>query len=146
MPSLLKKAGYRTSLIGKWHLGFLPKFGPLKSGYDDFFGFRSGTVDYYECLLRMIDEDGAIVAAGAFVPAVERLGFIRTHELLAARRLDHASQFFTRAVDFGYAVSPQMTCWNHPQPCASNPPLSALPDIRLRDPARGLAGGFVRTR
>src|SRR2546421_10757152 len=47
LPSLLKKAGYRTSLIGKWHLGFLPKFGPLKSGYDDFFGFRSGTVDYY---------------------------------------------------------------------------------------------------
>jgi arylsulfatase A-like enzyme len=47
LPSLLKKAGYGTSLIGKWHLGFLPKFGPLKSGYDHFFGFRSGAVDYY---------------------------------------------------------------------------------------------------
>jgi hypothetical protein len=34
-------------LIGKWHLGFLPKFGPLKSGYDHFFGFRGGAVDYY---------------------------------------------------------------------------------------------------
>src|SRR5256714_2526111 len=31
----------------------------------------------------------------------ERLGVIRTQELLAARRLDHAQQFFTRAVDFG---------------------------------------------
>src|SRR6476661_4561787 len=35
----------------------------------------------------------------------ERLGFIRTHELLAARRIDHARQFFTRAVDFGFSKS-----------------------------------------
>src|SRR6266446_2869052 len=47
LPSLLKKAGYGTTLIGKWHLGFLPKFGPLKSGYDHFYGFRGGAVDYY---------------------------------------------------------------------------------------------------
>src|SRR5262247_4413151 len=47
LPSLLKKVGYGTSLVGKWHLGALPKFGPLKSGYDHFFGFRGGTVDYY---------------------------------------------------------------------------------------------------
>jgi arylsulfatase A-like enzyme len=47
LPSLLKKAGYGTRLIGKWHLGALPKFGPLKSGYDHFFGFRGGAVDYY---------------------------------------------------------------------------------------------------
>src|SRR5215472_4339387 len=47
LPSLLKKAGYGTTLIGKWHLGVLPKFGPLKSGYDHFFGFRGGAVDYY---------------------------------------------------------------------------------------------------
>ena len=47
LPSLLKKTGYGTTLIGTWHLGYLPKFGPLKSGYDHFFGFRSGAVDYY---------------------------------------------------------------------------------------------------
>src|SRR4051794_37258489 len=35
----------------------------------------------------------------------ERLGFIRTHELLAARKTDHARQFFTRAVDFGFSKS-----------------------------------------
>jgi LmbE family N-acetylglucosaminyl deacetylase len=35
----------------------------------------------------------------------ERLGFIRTHELLAARKIDHANQFFTRAVDFGFSKS-----------------------------------------
>lgn len=47
LPSLLRKAGYGTTLVGKWHLGYLPKFGPLQSGYDHFFGFRSGAVDYY---------------------------------------------------------------------------------------------------
>jgi arylsulfatase A-like enzyme len=47
LPSLLKKAGYRTTLVGKWHLGVLPKFGPLQSGYDHFYGFRGGSVDYY---------------------------------------------------------------------------------------------------
>lgn len=47
LPSLLKKAGYRTTLVGKWHLGALPKFGPLQSGYDHFYGFRGGAVDYY---------------------------------------------------------------------------------------------------
>src|SRR5271167_78942 len=47
LPSILKKAGYGTTLVGKWHLGQLPKFGPLKSGYDHFYGFRGGAVDYY---------------------------------------------------------------------------------------------------
>ena len=47
LPSLLKKAGYSTTLVGKWHLGGLPTFGPLQSGYDHFFGFRGGAVDYY---------------------------------------------------------------------------------------------------
>jgi arylsulfatase A-like enzyme len=37
LPSLLKKQGYNTALFGKWHLGSLPTFGPLKSGYDVFF-------------------------------------------------------------------------------------------------------------
>ena len=35
----------------------------------------------------------------------ERLGVIRTQELLAARRIDHGRQFFTRAIDFGYSKS-----------------------------------------
>src|SRR6267142_6575163 len=47
LPSLLKKAGYSSTLVGKWHLGVLPKFGPLKSGYDHYYGFRGGAVDYY---------------------------------------------------------------------------------------------------
>ena len=47
LPSILKKAGYRSALIGKWHLGSLPDFGPLQSGYDHFYGFRAGVLDYF---------------------------------------------------------------------------------------------------
>ena len=47
LPSLLKSNGYKTALFGKWHLGALPKFGPLKSGYDEFFGNYGGAIDYF---------------------------------------------------------------------------------------------------
>ena len=47
LASLLRDAGYATALVGKWHLGFPPRFGPLKSGYQEFFGPMSGGVDYF---------------------------------------------------------------------------------------------------
>src|SRR5215468_9199411 len=47
LPSLLRQAGYGTTLVGKWHLGFLPDFSPLKSGYDHFFGIFGGAADYF---------------------------------------------------------------------------------------------------
>jgi arylsulfatase A-like enzyme len=47
LPSLLQGAGYRTALIGKWHMGYPPAFSPLKSGYEEFFGPMSGGVDYF---------------------------------------------------------------------------------------------------
>lgn len=39
----------------------------------------------------------------------EQLGLIRTQELLAARRIDGAEQFFTRANDFGFSKNPEET-------------------------------------
>ena len=47
LPSLLQQVGYQTALVGKWHLGMPPRFGPSHSGYQQFFGIRSGAVDYY---------------------------------------------------------------------------------------------------
>src|SRR5437899_7095177 len=45
----------------------------------------------------------------------ERLGVIRTEELLDARRIDHAQQFFTRATDFGFSKTADETMrfWDH---------------------------------
>jgi arylsulfatase A-like enzyme len=47
LPSLLKTAGYATALVGKWHLGWPPAFGPLKAGYDEFFGLYGGGMTYF---------------------------------------------------------------------------------------------------
>jgi arylsulfatase A-like enzyme len=69
LPSLLRKIGYGTSLVGKWHLGVPPLFGPLHSGYDRFWGIRSGAVDYYTHInargeADLWDGDEAASAAG----------------------------------------------------------------------------------
>jgi arylsulfatase A-like enzyme len=47
LPRLLKTSGYATGLIGKWHLGRDAEAGPNRHGFDEFWGFRQGAVDYY---------------------------------------------------------------------------------------------------
>jgi len=46
VATLLKRNGYETYLVGKWHLGFSPAMSPMKNGYDEFFGFNGGGIDY----------------------------------------------------------------------------------------------------
>src|SRR5262245_5083989 len=47
LPRLLKDAGYRTALFGKWHLGYRKEWGPNAHGFDEFFGFLAADRDYY---------------------------------------------------------------------------------------------------
>ncbi len=47
LASLLRNRGYRTAAIGKWHLGSAPQSRPRSQGFDQFFGWYSGWVDYY---------------------------------------------------------------------------------------------------
>jgi arylsulfatase A-like enzyme len=47
VASLLKANGYQTALVGKWHLGWKPEFGPNRHGYEEFFGILSGATDYF---------------------------------------------------------------------------------------------------
>ncbi len=44
----LKKAGYETGIIGKWHQGNADRYHPTKRGFDHFFGFRGGARSYFE--------------------------------------------------------------------------------------------------
>jgi arylsulfatase A-like enzyme len=43
----LKLSGYDTILIGKWHLGNIPQFGPNRHGFDEFFGINGSSADYF---------------------------------------------------------------------------------------------------
>jgi arylsulfatase A-like enzyme len=43
----LKKAGYRTAAVGKWHLGEQDECHPLNRGFDEFFGFLGGGRNYF---------------------------------------------------------------------------------------------------
>lgn len=54
LPNLLRRAGYSTGLIGKWHLGFKAEFHPNRHGFGYFWGYLAGFVDWY----RHVRADG----------------------------------------------------------------------------------------
>lgn len=53
----LERAGYKTGIFGKWHLGYDPRYNPVHSGFDQFRGYVSGNVCYQSHLDRMGIED-----------------------------------------------------------------------------------------
>jgi arylsulfatase A-like enzyme len=94
VASLLKAAGYRTALVGKWHMGYLPKYGPVKSGYEEFFGIMSGAADFFTHKDAFGEDDLFEME----VP-VERAGYAT--DLLT----DRAVQFLTRRHDRPFYLS-----------------------------------------
>ncbi len=47
LPRMLKTAGYKSGIYGKWDLGTLKRFLPTSRGFDDFYGFVNTGIDYY---------------------------------------------------------------------------------------------------
>ena len=85
LPSLLREAGYATALIGKWHLGYPPAFGPLRSGYDDFYGIMAGGVDYFSHCSGKGDHD-------LYIGESEHHDVGYLTDLLSQRAVDHVQQ------------------------------------------------------
>lgn len=48
LADLLKKQGYATACVGKWHLGFHRALHPLSRGFDEFFGFLNCLYPYFD--------------------------------------------------------------------------------------------------
>jgi len=46
MAEIFKDAGYKTGMFGKWHLGYNKEYNPTNHGFDEFYGYISGNVDY----------------------------------------------------------------------------------------------------
>lgn len=82
VSSLIKAQDYDTALVGKWHLGYLPYFGPLKTGYDEFFGIMSGAVDHF----THKDMTSNLDLFEGEVP-IERVGYIT--DLLTDRAVEY---------------------------------------------------------
>lgn len=47
MSNMLQDAGYRTGIVGKWHLGDESQYHPNNRGFDDFYGFLYGGHKYF---------------------------------------------------------------------------------------------------
>lgn len=47
LAEVLRGLGYRTAMFGKWHLGLVPGCRPEDHGFEEWFGFMAGCVDYY---------------------------------------------------------------------------------------------------
>ncbi|WP_320130684.1 sulfatase-like hydrolase/transferase [uncultured Sphaerochaeta sp.] len=54
----LKDIGYSTSLVGKWHLGLQYDSRPNQNGFDYFYGFMAGCIDYYSHIFYWSMADG----------------------------------------------------------------------------------------
>uniref|UniRef100_A0ABD2XNR8 Sulfatase N-terminal domain-containing protein n=2 Tax=Trichogramma kaykai TaxID=54128 RepID=A0ABD2XNR8_9HYME len=77
MPEHFRRLGYRTGLVGKWHLGYSSEdLTPARRGFDTFFGYYNGYIGYYDHDLseridnvtvkgRDVHEDGPEVIAAA---------------------------------------------------------------------------------
>lgn len=81
IPSLMKKQGYRTALVGKWHMGYPPTYGPLKSGYDRFYGIYTGAADYFTHEIKI---DGVVRDRGIYTDDRETDDFGYMTDLLGA--------------------------------------------------------------
>lgn len=90
LASQLRSAGYATALVGKWHLGEIATAGPMRYGYDEFFGFPSGYIDYHS---------HDIVRGSPMFPGLRQPSLFEGDKPASAE--GYATDIFTeRAVDF----------------------------------------------
>lgn len=58
IASAVKELGYQTAIVGKWHLGLQEQSRPNQNGFDYFYGFMAGCIDYYSHIFYWSMADG----------------------------------------------------------------------------------------
>lgn len=123
VASLARAAGYQTALVGKWHLGYLPKYGPTKSGFDEFYGIMSGAATYFTHKDANDELDFFEGEVG-----VERAGYMT--ELLTERAVSYLSRRHTRPFYLSLHYTAPHWPWEGPADAA----------VSARTPMLGYAG------
>jgi arylsulfatase A len=98
LPLLMKKNGYATALVGKWHLGYKHEFSPRAHGFDLFFGYKSAAIDYYTHFTTRPSEGAQFVSGQPDLweddAPIERDGYIT--DLITRRTVEFINQNATR--------------------------------------------------
>jgi arylsulfatase A-like enzyme len=85
LPDYLKEPGYATACFGKWNIGFAPGSRPTDRGFDEFFGHRSGNMDYYTHVYNGVNdlvrgiEPAVVEGYSTDLFADAACGFLRRH-------------------------------------------------------------------
>ena len=58
IAAAVKELGYQTAIVGKWHLGLQEQSRPNQNGFDYFYGFMAGCIDYYSHIFYWSMADG----------------------------------------------------------------------------------------
>ena len=58
IATAVRDLGYQTAMVGKWHLGLDEKCRPNQNGFDYFYGFMAGCIDYYSHVFYWCMADG----------------------------------------------------------------------------------------
>jgi len=64
VAELLRKAGYRTGLFGKWHLGRYHGYQPHQRGFDEFLGHYQGHIERYEYADQFVHNGRPVTTRG----------------------------------------------------------------------------------
>jgi arylsulfatase A-like enzyme len=119
LPALLKTSGYATGLVGKWHLGWKPEFGPIAHGFDSFYGFLSGAHSYYTNQAEIFRVGGGPPDLFENTTPVEATGYL-TDEV--TRR---AVSFITRHADRPFFLEVAYNAAHWPFEPPDRPPTDA---------------------
>jgi len=108
VASLVRGNGYDTALIGKWHLGWKPEFGPNRHGFDEFFGILSGAEDYFTH--RAEDFDGPDLWQD--LTPIDRTGYLT--DLLTDKAIEFIERSRTRPFYLSLHYTAPHSPWEGP--------------------------------
>ena len=125
LANMLKDAGYRTSCIGKWHLGCTPEYLPTQRGFDEYFG-----IPYSNDMTPRVLLDGTTI--------VEQTA---TLETLTPRYTERAIRFIER--DLGTVPKESKPFFLYLPHTYPHIPLAASPRFKGKS-ALGLYGDVIQ--